>query len=246
MNAGKVERRHKIRNREADLAQDRQGKITKQELPVLFLPPVVGDRSSHVKCENNTSLMITMKKLNKRQQNCKHVHQKLSTTALQLQVKEGLFYNCKQDKKRSSCNNKMTFTTKNTFKRPFILPSLPTVAFQGQIRKKAMASQRNPTKPTGYKMFPKYLPRINTKKTPLQSNDTTANGLINVSNTKTIDKSFSPLARKAMKPLRAAISSSATLRGLISLDLEEQFVFRFRLSNYDAKDINITSLNKPE
>lgn len=41
-----MERRHQIRNREANLAQDGQGKITKQELPVLFLPPVVGDGSS--------------------------------------------------------------------------------------------------------------------------------------------------------------------------------------------------------
>lgn len=244
MNAGKMERRHKIRNREANWAQDGQGKITKQELPVLFLPPVVGDGSSRVKHEDNSSIMVTMKKLNSRPENYKRIHQKFSTTALHHQDK-GLFYNCEQDKKRSSCNKKITFTAKNTSKRPFLLPALPTEAFQGQIRKKATASQRNPAKPKGYKLLPKYLPQIDTRTKQLKSNETTSNGLINASNAKTTDKSFPPLARKAMKPLRTAISSSATLRGLISLDLEEQFVFRFRLSNYDAKDINITSLNKP-
>ena len=55
-------------------------------------------------------------------------------------------------------------------------------------------------------------------------------------------KKLPPLAKRTVKPERAALTS-ATMRGLVKLRSEEQFIFRFRFSNYDVKDINTANLN---
>ena len=99
-------------------------------------------------------------------------------------------------------------------------------------------------------MFPKYLPKIETRKAELHDSKAIKESIDPVSRSlrnaeKTVNKKLPPLRTRPVQPTRAAISTSATLRGLVMLDLEEQFIFRFRLSNYDVKDINTATLNEP-
>ena len=251
MNAGKMERHNKNRRREVDQELDRHRKIRKKHLPLLFLPPVAGGRSSNDKLvDNSLRIMATMRNMGLPKENRlrNYKHYMVSPSSLHNQDKEG-FYKFRQDKERLSCNmyDKRNFVAAKPLKRPLLLPPLPTKTLQGQISKQAKESHTSSVKSTSYKTFPKYLPKIESRKSQLKHSDSITYGLTNASNTSlnTMDKNPPPLRKRTVKPLRAAISSSATLRGLITLDLEEQFIFRFRLSNYDAKDINMTTLNEP-
>ena len=61
----------------------------------------------------------------------------------------------------------------------------------------------------------------------------------------TMNEKLPPLTTRTLKPMpRAALTSSATLRGLKRLKSEEKDIFRFRFSNYNVKDINVSSLNE--
>lgn len=251
MNAGKMERRNKNRRREVDQELDRHRQITKKQLPLLFLPPVAGGRPSNDKLVDNSNslrIMATMRNMGLPKENRlrNYKHYMVSPSSLHNQDKEE-FYNCRQVKERLSHKKKINFVAAKPIKRPLLLPPLPTKTLQGQISKQARESHTSSVKSTSYKTFPKYLPKIETRKSQLKHIDSITHGLTNTSNTSlsTMDKNPPPLRKRTVKPLRAAISSSATLRGLITLDLEEQFIFRFRLSNYDAKDINMTTLNEP-
>lgn len=103
---------------------------------------------------------------------------------------------------------------------------------------------------TNLKKVPKYLPKLETRETQLKEVMKEiyvgSKKIRNMEKTDREDK-LPPLKRRAVvkPPVRAAISTSATLRGLVRLNLEQHFIFRFRLSNYDVKDINTATLNEP-
>ena len=60
-----------------------------------------------------------------------------------------------------------------------------------------------------------------------------------------MNEKLPPLTTRTLKPMpRAALTSSATLRGLKRLKSEDKDIFRFRFSNYNVKDINVSSLNE--
>ena len=60
-----------------------------------------------------------------------------------------------------------------------------------------------------------------------------------------MNEKLPPFTTRTLKPMpRAALTSSATMRGLKRLKSEEKDIFRFRFSNYNVKDINVSSLNE--
>lgn len=241
-----MEQRSRNRKRESDQPQDRRGKITKNTLPLYFYPPLhngrfpVADDASNYKVAKTTDL-----RKEKRLQDEQHMS---LPSSLREYYKEELFHNTRTDKERLNCNGKRNFLTKKGVKRPLLLPPLTTRTFPRRNSKQAdeFATPARPVKTRDcQKTFPKHLPKIKTRKS--ESWKDINPGMPEMGNAKETGKpqNLPLLTKRTVKPLRAAISSSATRRGLITLDLEEQFVLRFRLSNYDAKDINIATLNEP-
>jgi len=165
-----------------------------------------------------------------------------SPSLFQNKYREDWFYSYGRDKERLKSDKKRNFASAE---RPLLLPPLPNRTVPEQISKRADEFVI-PVKTRSHKTFPKYLPKIETRKAEL--NEVIKEIDAASSRKKNAEKIISnnpPLRKRAVKPVRAAISTSATLRGLVTLDLEEQFIFRFRLSNYDVKDINISTLNEP-
>ena len=212
-------------------------KINKKTLPLYFFPPlndggfrVVSD-ASNCKVAKRTDL-----RKEKRLQDEQHMS---LPSSLHDYCKEELFQNTRQDKKRLNCNaGKRNFVKATGAKRPLFLPPLTTRKFP-RLHSKQVDEFATPGN-----TFPKDLPKIKTRNSESKDVNPVSTGMKNTEETAG-NQNLPLLTKRTVKPLRPAISSSATLRGLITLDLEEQFVLRFRLSNYDAKDINIATLNEP-
>lgn len=238
-----MEGRSRNRKRENDQTHDRRGKINKKTLPLYFFPPlndgrlrVVNDAPSNYKVAKRTDL-----RKEKRLQDQQHMP---LPSSLREYCKEELFNNTRQDKKRLNCNGKRNFVKAAGAKRPLFLPPLTTRTFP-RLNCKQVDEFATPVKSRDCQnAFPEDLPKIKTRKSESKDVNPASARMKNTEETAG-NQNLPLLTKRTVKPLRAAISSSATLRGLITLDLEEQFVLRFRLSNYDAKDINIATLNEP-
>ena len=234
--------RFRNRKRESEQPHDRRGKITKNTLPLYFFPRLKDGRFRVVNDASNYKVAKTTD-LRKEKRLQDEQHMSLSSSLREYYKKE-LFHTTRKDKERLNFNGKRNFVTTKAGKRPLLLPPLTTRTFP---RRNAKLTDEfaTPVKTRDcQKTFPKHLPKIKTKKSELRDVNPGMPEMRNVEETPG-KQNLPILTKRTMKPLRAAISSSATLRGLITLDLEEQFVLRFRLSNYDAKDINTTTLNEP-
>lgn len=244
MDAEKIERRWRNRKpREIDQRRDKRAKKP-LDLPLYFLSPVAGGRSPNENFVDDASrhtVAIKTTDLRKENRLRDKIDYMASPSSLRNCYREELFY--RQDNKERLKYNTKHGAAKRV-KRPLLLPPLPTRTFPRHISKQTNEFITPDVKTTSCKMFPKYLPQIETRKSELKDIDPVTRGRRKTE--KTVDKKLAPLPKRTVRrPLRAAISSSATLRGLITLDLEEQFIFRFRLSNYDVKDINTNTLNEP-
>ena len=228
------------RKRENVQRHDHRGRINKKTLPLYFFPPlndsrfrVVNDASNY-KVAKRTDL-----RKEKRLQDEQH---KSLPSSLRKHCNEELFHSTRQDKER--LNGKRNFVKATGVKRPLFLPPLTTRTFP-RLNSKQGDEFATPVKSRDcLNAFPEDLPKIKTRKSESKDVNSVSAGMKNIEETAG-NQNLPLLSKSTVKPVRAAISSSATLRGLITLELEEQFVLRFRLSNYDAKDINITTLNEP-
>ena len=237
-----MERRSKTRKRENEQPHDRRGKITKKALPLYFFPPLNGGRLPVMDDALNFKVALKPTNLRKEKRLQDEQHRSL-TSSLRDYYKEEFFHNTRQDKERLNYNGKKNFVATKRVKKTLFLPPLTTRTLPGRNSKQADKFATHAKTAYSQKTFPKHLPKIKTRKSELWD---VVPGTPKMRIAEEADNLKLPLLTKGtVKPLRAAISSSATLRGLITLDLEEQFVLRFRLSNYDAKDINITTLNEP-
>ena len=237
-----MERRSKTRKRENDQPHDRRGKITKKALPLYFFPPLNGGRLPVMDDALNFKVALKTTNLRKEKRLQDEQHRSL-TSSLRDYYKEEFFHNTRQDKERLNYNGKKNFVATKRVKKTLFLPPLTTRTLPGRNSKQADKFATHAKTAYSQKTFPKHLPKIKTRKSELCD---VVPGTPEMRIAEEAENLKLPLLTKGtVKPLRAAISSSATLRGLITLDLEEQFVLRFRLSNYDAKDINITTLNEP-
>lgn len=237
-----MERRSKTRKRENDQPHDRRGKITKKALPLYFFPPLNGGRLPVMDDALNFKVALKTTNLRKEKRLQDEQHRSL-TSSLRDYYKEEFFHNTRQDKERLNYNGKKNFVATRRVKKTLFLPPLTTRTLPGRNSKQADKFATHAKTAYSQKTFPKHLPKIKTRKSELCD---VVPGTPEMRIAEEAENLKLPLLTKGtVKPLRAAISSSATLRGLITLDLEEQFVLRFRLSNYDVKDINITTLNEP-
>lgn len=236
-----MEGRSKNRKRESDQPHDRRGKITKKTLPLYFFPPFDGSRFPAV--DDASKYKVALKTTDLRKETrLRDEHHMTFPSSVRNYYSEELFHNAQQDKERLNCNGKRNFVAAKRVKRPLLLPPLMTRTFPRRNSKK-VDEFATPVKTTNcQKTFPKYLPKIKTRKSEWKDVNPETRGMRNAEETG--KQNLPLLTKRTVKPLRAAISSSATLRGLITLDLEEQFILRFRLSNYDARDINIATLNE--
>ena len=238
MDTAKLQERHSKHRKRGTSEQphDRRAKIAKRTVPLYFSPPLTGSRLPVVDEASKYKVASKTKDLRKES----HLQEKdymPIPSSFRNENREKLRYSYQQDTNGRNCNKKRSFLTAKGLKRPLMVPSLPTRPFPGRVSKQANETSVKTTSNVGQKMFPKYLPEIeNRKDLNLVTPETTE-----AEKTKILH----PLAKRTANPFRAAISSSATRRGLITLDLEEQFILRFRLSNYDVKDINIATLNEP-
>ena len=136
-------------------------------------------------------------------------------------------------------------------RRTFLLPALPNtnalnLADGFAVQPKANHRMR--------KIFPKYLPKIEaTNGTKLNGRkrgsfaDVHARRLSKFDSKKmSMNNRLPTLITRAapLRPARDAISTPATLRGLIRLTSDEKFILRFRLSNYVARDVKKAHLNR--
>lgn len=237
--------RSKNRKREDDQTHDRRGKINKKTLPLYFFPPINDGRFRVVKDASNCKVAKrTDLRKEKRLQDEQHIS---LPSSLREYCKDDLFHNARQDKERLKCNGKRNLVKETGVKRPLFLPPLKTRKFPNCKQVDEFATPvATPVKSrdSAQNTFPEDLPKIKTRKSESKDVNPVSTGMKNTEET-VANQNLPLLVKRTVKPLRAAISSSATLRGLITLDLEEQFVLRFRLSNYDAKDINIATLNEP-
>ena len=168
-----------------------------------------------------------------------------SPSSLRNNHREEWLYSYRRDKLKSEKERNVLPT-----ERPGLLPSLPRRTLPGRIVSKRTDEFATTAKTANRNMLPKYLPKLETRKVNLDEMmkeiDPNSRRLRNAEKTAT-NRKLPPLRKRAVNvhPVREALSTSATLRGLVTLDVEGHFVFRFRLSNYDVKDINIATLNDP-
>ena len=242
MDSEKMEQRSKHKKKEKNQRHDRHGKITKKTLPLYFFPPFTSGRFPVV--DDASKYKVAMKTTDLRKETRlgdKH----MSFPSSFRSYREELLHSYQQDTKRLNSNKKKTLVTAKGLKRPLLLPPLPVRTFPGKKAKQANGfPSAVKTTSNGQKMLPRYLPKIEARKAEVKDIDLDTPGTTNSEKIEN-QKLLPPLAKRTVKPLRAAISSSATQRGLVTLDLEEHFILRFRLSNYDVKDINVATLNEP-
>lgn len=171
-----------------------------------------------------------------------------SPSSLRNNHREEWLYSYRREKLKSEKERRISPT-----ERPGLLPPLPRRTLPGKIVSKRTDEFATTAKTAYRNMLPKYLPKLEPTKIKLDEMmkkiDPVSTRLRNAEKTAE-NRKLPPLTygRKRavnVQPVRAALSTSATLRGLVTLDVEGHFVFRFRLSNYDVKDINIATLNEP-
>lgn len=153
------------------------------------------------------------------------------------------FYSYRRDKDRFETDKERQFLVRE---RPLLLPPLETSALSGQTSKQVnrfapVANEK------ASRVLPRHLPKIETRTTELEKEpknyDIVSRRLEKPE--ETMNEKLSPLTTRTLKPMpRAALTSSATLRGLKRLKSEDKDIFRFRFSNYNVKDINVSSLNE--
>lgn len=244
MDAGKMERHSKNRKRESDQSHDRHGKITKKTLPLNFFPPFTGGRyqvmDDILKYKDAAMKTTDLRK----ESRLRDKHYMSFSSSFRSHYRDELLRSCQHDTKRLNYDKKRNFVTAKGIKRPLFLPPLPARTFPERNVKQANEVANGVKKTSSQKMLPKYLPKIETRKLESKELNLVSPATTNAEKIEN-QKLLPTLAKRTVKPLRAAISSSATRRGLITLDLEEQFILRFRLSNYDVKDINTATLNEP-
>lgn len=130
--------------------------------------------------------------------------------------------------------------------RPLLLPPLETSALPGQTSKQ-VNKFAPPAKEKTSRVLPRHLPKIETRTTELEKEPKNYNIVSRrlEKPEETMNEKLPPFTTRTLKPMpRAALTSSATLRGLKRLKSEEKDIFRFRFSNYNVKDINVSSLNE--
>lgn len=168
-----------------------------------------------------------------------------SPSSLRNNHREEWLYNYRREKLKSEKERNVS-----PKERPGLLPPLPRRTLPARIVSKRTDEFATTAKTDNRNMLPKYLPKLEPTKVKLDEMmkeiDPDSRRLRNAEKTATNTK-LPPLRKRAVnvQPMREALSTSATLRGLVTLDVEGHFVFRFRLSNYDVKDINIATLNDP-
>lgn len=233
--------RSRDRKRENDQTHDRRGRINKKTLPLYFFPPL---RDGRFRVVNDGSKYKVTKRTDLRKEKRLQDEQHTSLpSSLRKHCKEELFHITRQDEER--LNGKRNFAKATGVKRPLFLPPLTTKTFP-RLNCKQVDEFATPVKSRDcLNAFPEDLPKIKTRKSSESKDVNSVSARIKNTEETAGNQNLPLLTKRTVKPVRAAISSSATLRGLITLDLEEQFVLRFRLSNYDAKDVNIATLNEP-
>ena len=167
-----------------------------------------------------------------------------SPSSLRNNYREEWFYSYRQEKLKSEWVRNVS-----PAERPGLLPPLPRRTLPGSriVQSDEFATTSKTAKRN---ILPKYLPKLEPRKVKLdevmKGINPGSRKLGNAEKT-SADKKLPPLRKRAVNvnPVRAALSTPATLRGLVTLDLEGHFVFRFRFSNYNVKDINIATLNEP-
>lgn len=236
-----MEERSRDRKRENDPTHDGRGRMNKKTLPLYFFPPLSDGRFRVV---NDGSKYKVTKRTDLRKENRLQDEKHTSLpSSLRKHCKEELFHITRQDKER--LNGKRNFVKATGVKRPLFLPPLTTKTFP-RLNCKQVDGFATPVKSRDcLNAFPEDLPKIKTRKSSESKDVNSVSARIKNTEETAGNQNLPLLTKRTVKPARAAISSSATLRGLITLDLEEQFVLRFRLSNYDAKDVNIATLNGP-
>ena len=153
------------------------------------------------------------------------------------------FYSYRRDKDRFETDKERQFLVRQ---RPLLLPPLETSALSGQTSKQV--NRFAPVaKEKASRVLPRHLPKIETRTTELEKEpknfDIVSRRLEKPE--ETMNEKLPPLTTRTLKPMpRAALTSSATLRGLKRLKSEDKDIFRFRFSNYNVKDINVSSLNE--
>ena len=154
------------------------------------------------------------------------------------------FYSYRRDKDRFETDKERQFLVRE---RPLLLPPLETSALSGQTSKQVnrfapVANEK------ASRVLPRHLPKIETRTTELEKepkNYDIVSGRRLEKPEETMNEKLPPLTTRTLKPMpRAALTSSATLRGLKRLKSEDKDIFRFRFSNYNVKDINVSSLNE--
>ena len=153
------------------------------------------------------------------------------------------FYSNHRVKDRFKTDKERQLLVRN---RPLLLPPLETSVLPGQTSKQ-VNKFAPPAKEKTSRVLPRHLPKIETRTTELEKEpknyDIVSRRLEKPE--ETMNEKLPPLTTRTLKPMqRAALTSSATLRGLKRLKSEEKDIFRFRFSNYNVKDINVSSLNE--
>lgn len=153
------------------------------------------------------------------------------------------FYSYRCSKDRFKTDKERQFLVRE---RPLLLPPLETSALSGQTSKQVNKFAPVAKEKTS-RVLPRHLPKIETRTTELKKEpknyDIVSRRLEKPA--ETMNEKLPPLTTRTLKPMpRAALTSSATLRGLKRLKSEEKDIFRFRFSNYNVKDINVSSLNE--
>lgn len=153
------------------------------------------------------------------------------------------FYSYRRDKDRFETDQERQFLVRE---RPLLLPPLETSALSGQTSKQVNKFAPVAKEKTS-RVLPRHLPKIETRTTELEKEpknyDIVSRRLEKPE--ETMNEKLPPLTTRKLKPMpRAALTSSATLRGLKRLKSEDEDIFRFRFSNYNVKDINVSSLNE--
>ena len=153
------------------------------------------------------------------------------------------FYSYRRDKDRFETDKERQFLVRG---RPLLLPPLETSALSGQTSKQVKKFAPVAKEKTS-RVLPRHLPKIETRTTELDKEPKNYDIVSRMLEKpeETMNEKLPPSMTRTLKPMpRAALTSSATLRGLKRLKSEDKDIFRFRFSNYNVKDINVSSLNE--
>lgn len=155
--------------------------------------------------------------------------------------RDGYFQSHQRDSGQARSQRNDTKRKQSVAERPVLLPALPKrTPLEMNMRNLACGFPFQPkTKDRTPNTFPKFLPKIDLE---------TRNAELSEDNKGKIwaNNRLPPL-KTIVVPLRTArdaLSTAATLRGLVKLTSEEKCILRFRLSNYRyAKEMTASPLN---